>query len=89
MNCAARSLPPAQSPRRYGYPTTALRLAGATCSSVPPLLFASPRARVRFLQETMEPAYSPLQGQMIVGLGVDFDRFCDNFASMGPVLRGA
>lgn len=50
-----------------------LRSANAVC-------FIS--SRVRFLDETGVPKYTPLQGQMLLGMNVDRGRFAD----MGSVL---
>jgi len=41
--------------------------------------------RVRFLDETGVPKYTPLQGQMLLGMNVDETRFGDVFSVLGVV----
>lgn len=43
--------------------------------------------RVRFLDETGVPKYTPLQGQMILGMNVDPAQFTRVFGYLGVVLR--
>ena len=49
-----------------------------------------PRARIRFLAADLQPRQTPLQGQMIIGLGADLDTlaFDEAFGDIGEVLRG-
>ena len=42
--------------------------------------------RVRFLDETGVPRYTPLQGQMVLGMNVDVAQFEDVFGRLGVVL---
>lgn len=43
--------------------------------------------RVRFLDETGVPKYTPLQGQMVLGMNVDVAQFESVFGRLGVVLR--
>lgn len=45
-----------------------------------------PRGRVRFLNPAGAPVGAPLQGQAVIYMGPDPDRFAHAFASFGPVL---
>lgn len=45
-----------------------------------------PSGRIRFLDSEGNPKLSPLQGQMIVGIGVEVDSFRREFQSVGVVL---